>query len=59
MARITIDELRLMKESEDHVEFKKGEHGNIAYDGGTKCKPATKVEDDWLLGWKINILIKL
>lgn len=42
MARITIDELRLMKESEDHVEFKKGEHGNIAYDGGTKCKPADR-----------------
>ena len=28
-----------MRESEDHVEFKKGEHGNVSYSGGDKVKP--------------------
>ena len=28
-----------MRESEDHVEFKKGEHGNVSYNGGDKVKP--------------------
>ncbi len=28
-----------MRESEDHVEFKKGEHGNISYNGANKDKP--------------------
>ena len=39
--RYTIDELKQMRESEDHVEFKKGEHGNVSYDGGnpTDCSP--------------------
>ena len=35
----TIDQLKFLKESEDRVEFKKGEHGNVAYDGGTRTKP--------------------
>ena len=34
----TIDKLKRCRESEDHVEFKRGEHGNVAYDGGTKTK---------------------
>lgn len=38
----TIDILRYCKESEDKVEFKKGEHGNVAYDGGAKTKPADR-----------------
>ena len=28
-----------MRESEDHVEFKKGEHGNVSYNGCGKDKP--------------------
>lgn len=28
-----------MRESEDHVEFKKGEHGNVSYNGAGKDKP--------------------
>ena len=28
-----------MRESEDHVEFKKGEYGNVSYNGGNKDKP--------------------
>lgn len=37
--RRTIEELRNLRESEDHVEFKKGEGGNISYNGGTKASP--------------------
>lgn len=36
---ITIEKLKKLKESEDKVEFKKGEGGNISYDGGVKSKP--------------------
>ena len=28
-----------MRETEDHVEFKKGEQGNVSYNGGDKVKP--------------------
>ena len=28
-----------MRESEDYVEFKKGEQGNVFYNGGDKAKP--------------------
>lgn len=37
--RKTIEQLKLMKESEDKVEFKKGEGGNIAYNGGGRIDP--------------------
>ena len=39
MKRYTIAQLQQMRESEDHVEFKKGEHGNVSYNGGDKVKP--------------------
>jgi len=39
MKKLTIDELRLMRESEDHVEFKKGEGGNVSYNGSDKKTP--------------------
>ena len=39
MRRYNIEELKLMRESEDHVEFKKGEHGNVSYNGGDKQNP--------------------
>lgn len=38
----TIDQLKQLKESEDHVEFKKGEGGNIAYNGGSKTLPSER-----------------
>ena len=38
----TIEQLKYCKESEDKVEFKKGEFGNIAYDGGNKNKPSDR-----------------
>lgn len=36
----SIEQLKYCKESEDKVEFKKGEHGNVAYDGGSRLKPS-------------------
>lgn len=39
MKRYTIEELKNMRESEDHVEFKKGEGGNISYNGSGKENP--------------------
>ena len=38
MHRYTITDLQQMRESEDHVEFKKGEHGNVSYNGADKLK---------------------
>lgn len=37
--RYTIPELAQMRESEDNVEFKKGEGGNVSYNGKGKDKP--------------------
>lgn len=37
--RYTIAELQQMRESEDHIEFKKGEGGNVSYNGKGKDKP--------------------
>lgn len=39
MKRYTIAELQQMRESEDHVEFKKGEQGNVSFNGGDKKSP--------------------
>lgn len=39
MSRLTIAELKNMRESEDHVEFKKGEYGNVSYNGADKQQP--------------------
>ena len=39
MARLTIEQLKKLKESEDKVEFKRAEQGNFAYDGGSRAKP--------------------
>ena len=39
MARLTIEQLKKLKESEDKVEFKRAEQGNFAYDGGSRTKP--------------------
>ena len=53
MERYTIDQLRKMRESEDHVEFKKGEHGNVSYNGGDKVKP--KERRKCILGYVIAL----
>jgi len=39
---ITIEKLKRLKESEDKVEFKKGEGGNISYNGGQKVNPSDR-----------------
>jgi len=39
MKRYTIADLQQMRDSEDHVEFKKGEQGNVSYNGAGKEKP--------------------
>uniref|UniRef100_UPI0040491276 ATP-binding protein n=1 Tax=Flavobacterium sp. TaxID=239 RepID=UPI0040491276 len=39
---ITIEKLKKLKESEDKVEFKKGEGGNISYNGGSKANPSER-----------------
>ena len=39
MKKLTIEQLKNFKESEDKVEFKKAEQGNFAYDGGSRVKP--------------------
>ena len=36
MRRLSIAELKNMRESEEHVEFKKGEYGNVSYNGADK-----------------------
>ncbi len=38
----TIERLKYSKESEDKVEFKKGEYGNITYDGGSRLKSSER-----------------
>lgn len=38
----TIEKLKYCKESENKVEFKKGEFGNVAYDGGSRIKPSER-----------------
>lgn len=40
--RWTIEQLKSLRESEDKVEFKRGEGGNVAYDGGIRTKPAER-----------------
>lgn len=40
--KLTIEKLRTMRESEDHVEFKKCQEGNMAFNGGTKIKPSDR-----------------
>ena len=36
MRRLSIAELKNMCESEEHVEFKNSEHGNVSYNGADK-----------------------
>ena len=40
--RKTIEQLKQMRESEDRIEFKQGEQGNISYNGNTKSNPSDR-----------------
>ena len=42
MEKLTIQQLKRLKESEDKVEFKRAEQGNFAYDGGSRVKPSER-----------------
>lgn len=42
MKKLTIEQLKIFKESEDKVEFKRAEQGNFAYDGGSRVKPTDR-----------------
>lgn len=42
MNKLTIEQLKRLKESEDKVEFKRAEQGNFAYDGGSRSKPCER-----------------
>jgi len=42
MNKLTVEQLKRFKESEDKVEFKKAEQGNFAYDGGSRVKPSDR-----------------
>ncbi len=42
MKRLTIEQLKGFRESEDKVEFKRAEQGNFAYDGGNRVKPSDR-----------------
>lgn len=39
MSRLSIKQLRNLKESEDKIEFKRASQGNFAYDGGNRIRP--------------------
>jgi ATP-dependent DNA helicase RecG len=56
LSMITIDKLKKLKESEDKVEFKKGEGGNVSYDGGGKKHPERR---HCILGYVIAICNEL
>lgn len=42
MKKLTMEQLKKFKESEDKVEFKRAEQGNFAYDGGSRVKPSER-----------------
>ncbi len=39
---LTIEQLRLMRESEDHVEFKRCQQGNLSFNGADKQEPSDR-----------------
>ncbi len=40
--RLTIEQLRIMRESEDHIEFKRCQQGNLSFNGADKQKPSDR-----------------
>lgn len=53
MIKFTIQQLQQMRESEDRVEFKAGEGGNVSYDGRGKTNP--KERRRCILGYVIAL----
>ena len=53
MKKYTIEELRLQRESEDHVEFKKAENGTFSYNGANKAVP--KERRKCILGYVVAL----
>lgn len=53
MSKLNIAQLKNMRESEDHVEFKKGEGGNIPYNGANKDNP--KERRKCILGYVVAL----
>ena len=53
MIKFTIQQLQQMRESEDRVEFKAGEGGNVSYDGRGKTNP--KERRRYILGYVIAL----
>lgn len=53
MKKFTIQQLQQMRESEDRVEFKAGEGGNVAYDGRGKTNPKERRRS--ILGYVIAL----
>lgn len=53
MGKITIEQLKILKESEDKVEFKRAAQGNFAYDGGSRPNP--KDRRKCILGYVIAL----
>ena len=49
MRHYTIDELKQMRESEDHVEFKKGEHGNVPITAQARINRANAAVASWAM----------
>ena len=52
MNKFTIQQLQQMRESEDRVEFKAGEGGNVSYDGRGRTNP--KDRRRCILGYVID-----
>ena len=49
MNKFTIQQLQQMRESEDCVEFKADEGGNVSYDGRGKTNPKVLIQQSGLL----------
>lgn len=51
--KLTIEQLQTMRESEDHVEFKKCQQGNMSFNGADKSKPSERRK--CILGYVVAI----
>ena len=51
--KLTIEQLRNMRESEDHVEFKRCQQGNLSFNGSDKQKPSDRRK--CILGYVVTL----
>lgn len=51
--KLTIEQLRNMRESEDHVEFKRCQQGNLSFNGSDKQKPSDRRK--YILGYVVAL----